>query len=69
MMAIIYQSRFNRTISYRISATIIAQIFSWLVFNEVIINSAVLLADMIQFGWYYLHDLWVTKWVKIEKWK
>ena len=48
-----------KTITYRLSASLIAQAVGWAMFQSVDINLAVLIADGIQSVWYYIHEgLW-----------
>lgn len=48
--------RILKTISYRVSASVIAQIACWIIFRNVQINVATLILDLIQMVWYYLHE-------------
>jgi len=54
--------RLLKTILYRVSASIIAQISSWLIFQKVEVNAGVLLADLIQTAYYYYYEgVWKNK--------
>ena len=45
-----------KAIAYRLSATFFAQIVSLALFRSVEVNTGVLLADGIQFCWYYVFE-------------
>jgi len=54
--------RLLKTVLYRVSASIIAQISSWFIFQKVEVNAGVLVADLIQMGYYWFYEgLWNNK--------
>jgi len=42
-----------KTIFYRITASLLAQIISWIVFNKLEINTLILFTDLYQMCWYF----------------
>lgn len=53
------RKRLFKTVTYRITASVIAQFTSWIFFQKIEVNVAVLVADLIQMGYYYMFEsLW-----------
>lgn len=50
--------RLLKAILYRLSATIIVQITSWIICREIRVNVVVALTDIVSTLWYYFFD-WV----------
>lgn len=53
-----------KTIGYRLSASLIAQITTFLIFKSIEINALVLLTDLIQMTWYYIYEILYNKYFK-----
>jgi len=49
-------TRLIKTVIYRLSATLIAQLTSFALFQSIEVNLGVLLADTVQMGWFYIFD-------------
>ena len=45
-----------KTVSYRVTASALAQAFCWVVWGRFEYNLVVLAADLFQMLWYYLHE-------------
>jgi uncharacterized membrane protein len=48
--------RLMKTIGYRISATVIAQVLCWTLFQRFEVNLGVAIVDTIQAFWYYIYE-------------
>lgn len=51
-----FQKKLWKTVTYRITASSLAQILSWVFFRRVEINAVVLVVDMIQTVYYFFFD-------------
>ena len=51
--------KLKKTITYRISASILAQIVGMILFRSIEVNTGILIADLVQMIWYFYHErLW-----------
>ena len=51
--------KLKKTITYRISASILAQIVGLILFRSIEVNTGILIADLVQMIWYFYHErLW-----------
>jgi uncharacterized membrane protein len=48
--------RLVKTVIYRITAMVIAQIMSWMLFQRFEVNLGVAIVDIIQAFWYYIYE-------------
>ena len=48
--------RLVKTVMYRITAMVIAQIMSWMLFQRFEVNLGVAIVDIIQAFWYYIYE-------------
>jgi len=54
--------RLLKTILYRLSATVIVQVTSWIICREIKVNIIVALTDFVSTSWYYFFDwIWEKK--------
>jgi uncharacterized membrane protein len=45
-----------KTVIYRISATVIAQVLCWMLFQQFEVNLGVAIVDTVQAFWYYIYE-------------
>jgi uncharacterized membrane protein len=51
--------KLKKTITYRISASILAQVVGVILFRSIEVNTGILIADLVQMIWYFYHErLW-----------
>lgn len=50
------EKRVIKTVGYRVTASLLAQLVSWVLFKSITVNLSVLIADLTQMVWYYVYD-------------